>query len=68
MIGHSDGSTATWSLGCHGPRSFDDKIGIRDTDFIPSQALRMNMCEVPSYYGSRVSMPHWGYELDQQRL
>ena len=54
-IGHKDGSTATWSLGFHGPGSFDDKIGIRDVDFILSQVLRMNMCEVPSFYGSRVS-------------
>ena len=52
-IGHKDGSTATWSLGFHGPGSFDDKIGIRDVDFILSQALRMNMCEVSFFYGSR---------------
>ena len=61
MIGHSDASTATWSLGCHCPVSFDDKIGIRDTDLILSQALRMNMCEVPSYYGSRVSTTTLGF-------
>ena len=60
MLGHSDGSTATWSLGSHGPVSFDDKIGTRDTDLRPSQALRMNMCEVPSYFGSRVEHYHIG--------
>ena len=30
-------------------------IEIRDVDLILSQALKMNMREVPSYYGSRVN-------------
>ena len=41
--------------GSHGPGSFDDKIGIRDVDFILSQALGVNMCEVPSFDRSRAS-------------
>ena len=30
-------------------------IGIRDVDLMLSQALKMNMHEVPSYYGSHVN-------------
>ena len=52
ILGHCDGSTATRSLGSHGPGSSDD-IETRDVDLILSQALKMNMHEVPSYYGSR---------------
>ena len=52
----SDILTAPQPLGLSGsigPGSFDDKIRIRDVDFILSQALRMNMCEVSFFYGSR---------------
>ena len=43
------------SFRSHGPGSFDDKIGIRDVDFILSQALGVNMYEVPSFDRSRAS-------------
>ena len=44
-------------LGPSGPMALGHPmtIGIQDADLIPPQALRMNMREVPSYYGSLVN-------------
>ena len=54
VLGHSNGSTAA---GLSGPVAQGHliTIEIRDVDLILSEALRMNMHEVPSYYGSRVN-------------
>ena len=40
-------------------------IGIRDVYLILSQALKMNMREVPSHNGSHVNNTTLGFELDQ---
>ena len=47
-----DGSTAA---GSHGPGSFDDNRNTRRRLDTFSQALKMNMHGVPSYYGSHVN-------------
>ena len=52
MLGQSTGSTATGSLGSHGPGSSDDNRKRKDEDLILLQPLLMNMCEVPFYYDS----------------
>ena len=51
---HSNKLTAPWP---QGPMDQDHlmTIGIRDADLILPQALKMNMREVPSYYGSRAN-------------
>ena len=50
LLGQSDGSTATGSLG-----SPVTTTETQDADLILSQALRMNMHEVPSYYSFHVN-------------
>ena len=54
MLGQSNFFTATGSLGSHGPGRLMT-IEIQRVDLILSLVLKMNMHEVPSYYGSRVN-------------
>ena len=54
MLGQSNFFTATGSLGSHGPCRLMT-VEIQGVDLILSQVLKMNLHEVPSYYGSRVN-------------
>ena len=54
VLGHSDGSTATGSLGSHGPGSSDDNREIQDEDLIRSQAPKMNYREVSEFIAKQV--------------
>ena len=54
ILGHSDDSTATGSLGSHGPGSSDDNRNTR-RGFDIFQTPRTNMCEVPSCHSFRAN-------------
>ena len=54
VLGHSDGSTATGSLGSLGSHGHLMTIETQDEGLIRSQALKMNKREVPHYFDSLV--------------
>ena len=60
-LGNGNGSTATRSLGSHGP-GHPITIRIRDADLIPPQALLMNKREVPFQIPLR-TIPQRNYEV-----
>ena len=61
VLGHGGGSTATGFLGSHGQGWSDDsKNGV---DLTLSQALKMSMHGVPSYYGSHVNNTTLGLRI-----
>ena len=62
---NSDVVTAPQPLGLSGPMAQGHlmTIELRDVDLILSQALRMNMHEVPSFYGSRVNNTTLGLRI-----
>ena len=63
MLGQSNGSTATGSLGSHGPGSSDDSRSTRRQTLILSLVPKINRHEVPFYYDSLREQYHKGITI-----